>query len=169
MAQTKQQKQNILEDLKEKINSQKSMAFVDFKGLGVKDLSLLRKKIKEVGGQLKVAKKTLIKLALEKSGLKLEKDLEGEIAIIFAFEDWLLPLKRAYQFSQTNENLKLISGIFDKEFIEKEKILMLAQLPSREELLAKLVGTISNPISDLVNVLQGNIKGLIYALSAIKK
>lgn len=168
MALPREQKQKIIEDLKEKIESQKSMAFVGFKGLKVKDLSNLRKQIKEAGGQLKVAKKTLINLALEKFNLKLEKELEGEVAIIFAFEDPISPLKRVYQFSQANENLKIISGIFDGKFIEREEILTLAQLPSRKELLAKLVGTIQNPISGFVNVLQGNLRGLIFVLRNIK-
>jgi large subunit ribosomal protein L10 len=180
MALTKQQKEKIIEDLKEKIESQKSMAFVDFKGLKVKDLSVLRKQVKEIGGQLKVAKKTLINLALEKFNLKLEGEthqipahklwpgLSGQVAIIFAFEDPILPLKKAYQFSQTNENLKIISGIFDGRFIGKEEILTLAQLPNREELLTKLVGSIANPISGLLNVLQGNIKGLIRVLAYAK-
>lgn len=168
MALTKQQKQNIIDDLKEKIDRQKSIVFVDFKGLKVKDLSVLRKKIKEVEGQLKVAKKTLIKLVLEKAGLKLEKNLEGEIALICAFKDSLSPLQKTYQFSQTNENLKILSGFFDGKFIEQEEIMTLARLPSREELLARLVGSISNPISGLVNVLQGNLRGLVYVLSQIK-
>ena len=168
MALTKSQKQNILEDLKEKIEKQKSMVFVDFKGIKVKDLSALRKKIKEVGGKLKAVKKTLIKLALEKPGLKFDKNLEGEIAMIFAFEDSLSPLKEAYQFSRANVNLKILAGIFDGKFIEKEDVIVLAQLPSREELLARLVGTISNPISGLLNVLQGNLRNLVYVLSQLQ-
>ena len=168
MALTKAQKQNIIDDLKEKIDHQKSIVFVDLKGLKVKDLFVLRTKIKEVEGQLKVAKKTLIKLVLEKAGLKLEKDLKGEIALVCAFKDSLSPLKKTYQFSQTNENLKILSGFFDGKFIDQEEIMTLAQLPSREELLARLVGSISNPISGLVNVLQGNLRGLVYVLSQIK-
>lgn len=169
MALTREQKQKVLEDLKEKVESQKSMAFIDFKGLKTKDLFGLRRKVKEAGGQLKVAKKNLIKITLEKAGLKLDKDLQGEIAIVFAFEDSISPLKKAYQLSQVNENLKILAGIFDGKFIDKEEAITLAQLPSREELLSKLVGSISSPISGFVNVLQGNIRGLVFALSAIKK
>jgi len=165
MALAKAQKQKVLDDLNEKIESQKSMAFIDLKGIKVKDLSDLRKKIKQASGQLKVAKKTLIKLALEKSNFKLEKDLEGEIAIVFAFEDPFSPLKKVYNFSQSNENLKILAGIFDKKFIEREEIIALAQLPSREELLAKLVGSLSSSISGFVNVLRGNLRGFVYVLS----
>ncbi len=165
---TKQQKQDIIEDLKEKVDRQKSIIFVDFKGLKVKDLTGLRKKIKKVGGQFKVTKKTLIYLVLEKAGLKLDKNLEGEIALIFAFEDPISSLKEAYKFSQTNENLKILTGILGGKFIEKEEVIALAQLPSREELLAKLAGSIFSPVSGLVNVLQGNLRGLVFVLSQIK-
>src|SRR4030042_4366629 len=168
MAQTKEQKQKTIEDLKEKVDRQKSMVFIDFQGVKVKDLSNLRKKIKEVGGQLKVAKKTLINLALKNLGFKLEKDLKGEIALIFAFEDSISPLKKTYQFSETNENLKILDGFFDGKFIEKEKVLTLAQLPNKEELLARLVGSISSPVSGFLNVLQGNLRGLVYILSQLK-
>ena len=168
MAQTKEQKQKTIEDLKEKVDRQKSMVFIDFQGVKVKDLSNLRKKIKEVGGQLKVAKKTLINLALKNLGFKLEKDLKGEIALIFAFEDSISPLKKTYQFSETNENLKILDGFFDGKFIEKEKVLTLAQLPNKEELLARLVGSISSPVSGFLNVLQGNLRGLVYILSQFK-
>ena len=168
MAQTKEQKQKTIEDLKEKVDRQKSMVFIDFQGVKVKDLSNLRKKIKEVGGQLKVAKKTLINLALKNLGFKLEKDLKGEIALIFAFEDSISPLKKAYQFSETNENLKILDGFFDGKFVEKEKVITLAQLPSREELLTRLVGSISSPVSGFLNVLQGNMRNLVYVLSQVK-
>jgi len=179
---TKEQKKKIIEDLTQDFSRQKATAFIDFQGLKVKDMADFRKKIKEVGGRLQVAKKTLIKIASEKAELKLEKKLEGEtrqnfdiknlsgqIGLVFAFEDPLSPLKAAYQFSQTNENIKMLAGIFEGKFIGKEEVITLAQLPSREELLAKLVGSISAPISGLVNVLQGNMKGLIFVLSAIKK
>lgn len=182
MALTKQQKQKIVEDLTQDFTHQKSMAFVDFQGLKVKDMADLRKRIKEVGGKLLVAKKTLIKIALEKAGFKPEKELEGEtrqnfdvqnlsgqVGLVFAFEDPFSPLKAAYQFSQGNENLKILAGIFEGKFIGKDEVIALAQLPSREELLARLVGSISSPISGFVNVLQGNLRNLVFVLSAIKK
>ena len=168
MAQTKEQKQEVIEDLKEKIDQQESITFVDFKGLKVKDLANLRKTIKKAGGQLKVAKKTLINLVLGKSGLKLKEELKGEIALIFAFEDPISPLKDTYKFSQTNENLKMLTGIFGGKFIGQEEVITLAQLPGREELLARLAGSIFSPVSGLVNVLQGNLRGLVYVLSQIK-
>jgi len=167
---TKVQKKKIVEDLEEKIARQKAMIFVDFTGLKVKDLSNLRKKLKAANGEIKVAKKTLLGLAAKSAGLEIEaKKIKGEIALIFGYNDGLSLAKMIYQFSQANPNLKILGGFFEKKFQEAEEIITLAQLPTREELLARLVGTIFAPVSNLVNVLQGNIKGLIYALSAIKK
>ena len=167
---TRIQKQKIIEDLKEKIAKQKVMVFVDFTGLKVKDLSNLRKKLKRVGDEIKIAKKTLLGIALKNAGIKIEtKKLKGEIALIFGYKDEISPAKIVYQFSQERPNLKILGGIIENKFTEAEQVITLAQLPTKEELLAKLVSSISAPISNFVNVLQGNIKGLIYALSAIKK
>jgi len=174
MALTKEQKQKIIEDLKEKVKGQKAMIFVDFTGLKVKDLSSLRNKLKAIDSELKVAKKTLLGLALkdyQTSAAQEVEKLKGEVAIIFGFKDELSSAKIIYQFSQENPNLKILGGFIEsqkREFINAEDIIELAQLPAQEELLARLVGSISAPISNFVNVLQGNIKGLIYILTKVK-
>jgi large subunit ribosomal protein L10 len=171
MAVTKEKKRKILEKLKEKIGNQKIMIFVDFTGLKSKDLFLLRKKLQESGNDLKVAKKTLINLALREKNLDVVdvKKMIGEIALIFGLSDEILPAKTVFEFSKENKNLKILGGILEKKFVGAEKIEELAKLPSREELLMKLVRSILAPISNFINVLEANIKGLIYALSAIKK
>jgi len=169
MALTKEQKQKIIEDLDEKVARQKAMIFVDFTGLKVKDLSDLRKKLRAVNSELKVAKKTLLGLVFKKAGLEIEtKKIKGEIALIFGYNDGLSLAKMIYQFAEANPNLKILGGFFEKKFQEAEEIITLAQLPTREELLAKLVGTIFAPVSNLVNVLQGNIRNLVYIFSQIK-
>jgi len=167
---TKIQKQKILKDLKEKISKQKVTIFVDFTGLKVKDIFDLRKKLKMVDSQLKVAKKTLVQIAFKETGLKTEiKKLKGEIAFVFGLKDEISPAKIIFQFSQINPNLKILGGFLENKFIEAEKIVELAKLPTKEELLGKLVGSISAPISNFANVLKESIKGLIYVLSAIEK
>lgn len=174
MALTKEQKKKILANLKEKIEKQKVMIFADFTGLKVKDFASLRKKLKKEENEIKVAKKTLIQIALkELKGETLQnfdvQNLRGQVALVFGYRDEISPAKTVYQFGLTNTNLKILGGIFEKNFIQAEKIIELAQLPTKEELLARLVGSISAPISNFVNVLEANIKGLLFALSAIKK
>jgi len=173
MAKTKEQKAKILEDLKEKVAKAKAMIFVNYKGLKVKDLSELRNRLKEKKGEFLVAKKTLMGLVFKEKKIKVNpKEMEGQIALVFGFENELSPAKAVYQFSQQNENLKILGGFIESqkgEFLTPETIIILGQLPSREELLSKLVGSVSAPIVNFVNVLQGNIKGLIFAFRAIKQ
>lgn len=170
MATSREKKKKILEELKEKIGGQKIMIFVDFTGLKASEFFELRKKLKSQGNEIKVAKKTLINLALKEKKLEVNvKELKGEIALIFGFEDEILPAKIAFEFSNQNPNFKILGGILDGKFIESEKIIELAKLPTREELLAKLVGSIFAPISNLINVLSGNLKSLVFVLTQIQK
>ncbi len=170
MALTKAQKQKIVDDLKEKVDKQKSIVLASIVGVKVKGLTRLRKEMKKQDCELKVAKKTLISLAFKEKKIDIDtKKLEGEVALSFGYRDEILPFKILYDFSKEDENLKILGGLIGQELLTREKAIELAQLSTREELLARLVGSIFSPISGLVNVLQGNIKGLMYALSAIKK
>ena len=169
MALTKEQKQKILDGLKEKIARQKVMILVDFTGLKVKDLSNLRKKIKAADGEIKVAKKTLLGLAVKGAGLEFEaKKLKGEIASVFGYKDEISLTKIIYQFASANPNLKILGGFLENQFRTAEEIITLAQLPTKEELLSGLVRSVSAPISNFINVLQGNIRNLVYIISRIK-
>jgi len=166
---TRTQKEKIIADLKEKIARQKTIVFFDFTGLKVKDLANLKKQLKTAENQLKIAKKTLAQIAFKESKLKIDiKKLKGEIAFVFGFKDEMSPAKILWQFAETNPNLKILGGIFENKFLEAEKVIELAKLPTKEELLARLVGSISAPVSNFVNVLEGNVKNLVYILSQFK-
>ncbi len=170
MAQTKEQKGKILKSLKEKIGLQKVVLFVDLAGVKVKDLSGLRKKLGQIEAKLTVAKKTLAQIALKEKGIDVDvKKLQGEIGFIFGFKDQVLPAKAVYDFASNNKNMKILGGLFESKLIGTDEVNTLALLPGREELLGRLVGAIASPMSGTLNALQGNIRGLVYALSAIKK
>lgn len=170
MALTKSQKKNILEELKEKIGKSKLIVLIGISGLKVKDISKLRKELKAKENNLQVAKKTLAELAFKENKLQFEKGkFQEEVALVFGLSDEIIPAKTVYQFSKENENLKILGGYLENKFQEAEKIIELAKLPTQEELLARVVGSLASPISGLANVFQGNIKGLVYVLSAIKK
>jgi len=170
MPTTKEQKKIIIEELSEKIKKQTTIMIVDFTGLRVPEAFDLRKKLNQVNAELKVAKKTLIQLALKNNNLDKDiKQMNGEIALVFGYQDEILPAKIVYEFSKTNENLKILGGFFGNEFQNAEKFIELAKLPSKEELLGKPVGSISSPITGFVRSLQYNLKGLIFALNAIKE
>ena len=170
MALNKEQKENIVEKLKQSIAKQKAMVFVAIEGLKTTELFDLRKELKQDDCLLTVVKKTLLGMAFKQSKIELDvKELKGELALVFGFGDEIRPAKIAYQFSKKNKSLKILGGFFENEVKTAEEIIILARIPSREELLAKIVSSISSPISGFINVLQGNIKGLVYVLSAIKK
>ncbi len=172
MALTKEKKQKNIKDLKEKVAKQKSMVFVDFTGLGVTKMTELRKKMREEDCEFKVAKKSLTYLALEdldKEIAKKAKEFKGEIALGFAYKDEISPFKILGEFSKENKNLKILGGILEKELIGLDQAIILSNLPSKQELLAKMVGSMNAPISGFTRVLQGNIRGLVIALNGIKE
>jgi len=173
MALTKDEKKKAIKSLEEKIEKQKSIVFIDFSKVNSKDIFAFRKKLKDAGCDLKVSKKTLLGIAFGKKNAELweeaKKNIPGQLAVVFGMEDEVAPAKVSFQFTKQSENVKVLGGVFEKKFANREMIFALSTIPSRDELLAKLVGSLAAPISGFENVLQGNIKGLLYALSAIKK
>ncbi|MFA5013399.1 MAG: 50S ribosomal protein L10 [Candidatus Paceibacterota bacterium] len=170
MALTKEKKQNIVSDLETKIAKQKAMVFMDFTGVKVKDMADLRNQLKDQGSELKVAKKTLLKIALKNKNIELDpQDIPGEIALALGYEDEIAPSKIVYQFSKINKKAKILGGYLASKFYGAEQIVSLAQLPGRQQLLGQLVGTINAPVSSFVSVLHGNLRNLVCALSAINE
>lgn len=158
MALTKKQKQEIIDDLKEMLSRQKAIILVGITGLKVKDISQLRKKLKAIDGNLKVVKKTLIELAFKESKLEFDKDkFKEEIALVWGFKDEILPAKTVYQFSRENEKLKILGGYLEGNFKEAEEIITLAQIPTREELIAKLIFATRFPLFGFYDALQRSL------------
>ena len=166
----KKKKQEILKDLTARLSRQKSVVFFDYTGLKVNQVQKLREKLREEEIDCQAIKKTLIDLSLKEVGLKgvETKNLRGQIALVFGYKDEVLPAKILYDFSKENENLKILSGFVQGEYLENEAIISLAKLPSKQELLAQLVGSIKSPIYGFANVLQGNLRGFINILKNLK-
>lgn len=170
MALTKDKKAQIIEKLENRIAAQKIMLFVSIAKIKTKDILGLKSDLKKKGNSLTVAKKTLFGIASKNKGIELDtKKLDGELAIIFGEKDEVSAAGIINKFSKVNENLKIIGGYFEKELIGKDKVVMLASIPPREQLLAKAVGSMQAPISGFVRVLNGNISGLVRVLAQIKK
>jgi|WetSurMetagenome_2_1015567.scaffolds.fasta_scaffold155835_2 large subunit ribosomal protein L10 len=167
---TRDQKQNIINDLESKIEKQKSIVFMDFTGIKVKELAKLREGLKEQGSEMKVAKKSLMEIALKNKGIELDsKKLDGEVATVFGYQDEIAPSKAVYQFSKENQKARILGGFLENKFFEMADIIKLAELPSKEQLLGSLLGTLSAPATNLVGVLSGNMRKLVFALSQIKE
>jgi len=157
MALTKEQKRKQIKSIKEKISIQKSVIFVDFNKVPSKDMFSLRKSLKEAGCNLKIAKKTLVRIAFGQSNIsfwnKIKAVVPGQLALVFGIEDEIAPARLANQFRKTNENLKILGGIFENRFIAKERVMELAQIPPKNELLSRLVGSLSSSMASFVRVL----------------
>ena len=171
MAITRQKKEEILKNLTEQLGQAKSVVFADFRGLKVSDATDLRSKCKKEGVKCIVAKKTLMKLAFDKAGYEGidPMTLEGSIAVMLGMEDEVAPAKIAAEFAKEHEELKVVAGVFDRKLVDKAAVMVLSKLPSKQELIAMTVGTIAAPLSGFMNVLQGNTRKLLYALTAIKE
>lgn len=170
MPKTKEQKKKEVEQLADKFSRMKVAVFANFDKLSVKDTEELRHLCREAGLDYVVAKKTLLKLALDKSGLP-DVDsgqIKGGVATAIGYEDEVAPAKILNDFAKKHEALALRGGIFASRFIDLVKVKELAAIPSKLELLAKLVGSLNNPLVGLVRVLQGNLGGLVRVLNNIK-
>lgn len=157
-------------ELKDKISKSNSMIFAEYHGLDANKVNELRAVIKETGAEMTIVKNTLLKIALEKekAGSKeLNEQLEGPIATVFSYEDSIAPIKAIAEFAEKFEFPTIKAGIIDGEFTNAAKMMILSKLPSRDELIAKLVGSLKSPLSGIISVLGGSQRNFVYALSAI--
>ncbi len=170
MAKTKQQKDQEVKDLTDKLAQAKAVVFASYQGLTVSQTEELRKALRQSGGELKMAKKNLLKIALQQKEISdtIVDDFLGNVTVAFGYQDEVAPARVVAKFGQTNGNMKIFGGLLENNFIDDSRVKALASLPSREELLAKFVGSINAPVSGLVNVFAGSLRSLLYALQAIK-
>lgn len=164
------QKKQIVEEIKEKISNSQAVVLVDYRGLDVQEVTELRKKYKEAGVEYKVYKNTLMRFAFKDAGLEdFNEFLTGPNGIVFGIEDPVAPAKITSEFAKDHKKLEIKAGIVDGKIINLDEIKNLASLPSREVLIAQVLGGLNGPISGFANVLQGNIRNLVYALNAIRE
>jgi len=169
MAKTRQEKEQSLKNLVEDLKSSKSAVFANFQGLKVSESEDLRQKCRDSKIKYVASKKTLLKNALKDLDLDVDtKSFEGGVAIALGIEDEVTPAKIIADFAKGNELVTIFGGILEGKFMDANKIKELSNLPSKQELLAKVVGTINAPISGFVNVLAGNMRNLVNVLNAVK-
>lgn len=162
------EKAKIIEGLEERFGRQKVSIFTDFRGINVGRISAFRRELKNIGAEFKVAKKTFFKRALDALGIGLDpEELEGEIGVIFGYEDQVAPAKTAAKFAKENETFKVLRGILDGKVIKGSAVLALAKLPSREQLLGQVASVLQAPIRGLAVVLQANIRNLAVVLRQV--
>lgn len=169
MAKTLAEKKKMVEEIKEKLSEAKSAVLTDYRGLNVEQITELRRQLREAGVEYKVLKNTMVIRAANELEMEfLEEHLVGPTAIAFGIEDAVSPAKILSKFAKDNKDLEIKAGVLEGSLMDKDDIKNLADLPSREVLLGKVVGGMQAPISGLVNVLNGPMRGLVYALQAVK-
>lgn len=164
----KDYKVSAVEEIKAKLSGAELVILAEFNGLKVLDDRELRVGLRKDKAEYKIYKNTMVKKAIGNTVENLdEKILTGPTSFIFS-SDPIAPAKTVVKFAKSNEALKIKGGIYQNKFISKEKVMELAAMPSREELLSKLVYLLNSPVSRLVNVVQGPLRKLVYALQAVK-
>ncbi len=157
-----------LEAIKQDLADVQAVWVVDYRGLTVKQSEQLRGNIREAEATMKVYKNKLVRLALKELDMpNLDEVLSGPSAFVFAAGDPVASAKALKDFAKSNENLVIKGGIMDGAFVDAEAVEKIAALPSREELIAKLLGTLQNPMVKTVRVLNGPMEAFARCVSAI--
>ncbi|MBE5816370.1 MAG: 50S ribosomal protein L10 [Clostridiales bacterium] len=165
-----EEKKIIVEEIKNKLQNSQSAIIIDYKGLNVEQATKLRKECRENDVDYKIYKNTLIKIAANEIGLEDKEGVfEGPTAIAFGMKDPVAPAKILKKYIGEFKKCEFKAGIVDGEFYTADEVVKLADLPSKEELIAKMLGSLNAPISGLVRSLSGIIGGLGIVLNAIKE
>ena len=158
-----------VEILTEKLSRAKAIYFTDYLGLNVGEITNLRRNFFLLGIEYCVAKNSLLKLAIENNGLKVSDEIfNGSTAIALSYEESITPAKVIERFTKDHD-LPLVKGIlFEGDYLPKEEFQTLAEMPSRDELLAKFTMMLSSPLQELASTLNGQMLKVIGLLNSIK-
>ena len=148
-------KKPIVEQISEELNGAKAAVLVDYRGITVEQDTELRKQLREAGVIYKVYKNTMINFAVKGTEFEeLSKHLEGPTAIAISKEDATAPARILYNFSKNAPKLELKAGVVDGTYYDEKGIQVIATIPSREELLSKLLGSMQSPITNFARVIK---------------
>jgi large subunit ribosomal protein L10 len=163
------EKKLLVGEIKDKLGRAQSVIMADYRGMKVKEMTELRSALRKEGVEMKVVKNTLVKIAADENGVEgLDEYLVGSNIWAFSMEDAVAAAKVMKTFAKTHPSLVLKGGILDNKAFDAARVADLADLPPREVLLAQVAGLLQGPIVGLVNVLQGPIRKMGYALEAVR-
>lgn len=167
----REKKAELIDEVTDKLNRSSIVIVTDYKGLKVSEITELRRKLREQGAEYRVVKNTLAKRAATSSGKEHIHNLfTGPTALVFGYDDPAGPAKALSEYQQTMDEapLDIKGGILGDRVLTSQEIAGLATIPSRNELIAKLVGLTQAPIARLLMALNGNIQGLVRVLQERK-
>ncbi|HSQ34068.1 MAG TPA: 50S ribosomal protein L10 [Peptostreptococcaceae bacterium] len=153
-------KGHVVSEIAEKLQKSSSAIVVNYKGLTVEEVTELRSKFREAGIEYKVYKNTLVRRAAKEVGIEQFNDelLIGTNAIAFGYEDPVAPARIVSDFIKTHPKMELKMGVVEGEFYDENQIVELSNIPSREVLIAKLLGSLKAPVSNFAYLLDAMIK-----------
>lgn len=162
-------KEKLVAELQGKFSRAGAAFIAEYQGMKAVDMSEIRKLLRDASIEFKIVRNTLARRAIK--GLPAEvisKDLKGPVALIFSYKDAALAAKKLTEFAKEKPTLKIMLGALGGKVISLSDIKGLAELPSREVLIARLLGSMQSPATGLVIVLGGVQRKFLYALNAIK-
>lgn len=167
----RQQKEAVVSDFKDMFARSQASFLVNYKGLNVQDMITLRNTLRERGGTLKITKARLMKIAADGiEGIDEFKDnFKDQVGLVFAFDEVAPVAKQLVGFTKEHNTLQIISGFFESKILRKEDVIFFASLPSKDVLLAQLLGVLQAPITGLARVLNAPLQQLASALDQIAK
>jgi large subunit ribosomal protein L10 len=162
-------KETAVQDLHDQLAAADSLFFTDYAGLTVEEITRLRGELRKNGSSYRVVKNTLFRIAAGDLAAELDKVLAGPTGVVFAGTDPIAPAKALKTFSDTVKKIGIKAAYIDGKLVAASEVNALALLPSKPELIAKLVGSLASPLRGIVTVLSGNLSGLARVLSAIRE
>lgn len=170
MSAAREKKEQVVAEFKDKLSKAQTVVLSNYSGLTVEDDTLLRRKFREANSEYKVYKNTLMTIAAKELGYEeLAKYLEGPTSVAFSYDDPVAPAKVLVDFIKDHKGVEIKAGVVNGKIVAVDDIKALAELPSKEELIAKALGSMKAPITNLVFVLSGTLRSLVYALNAVKE
>lgn len=171
MARSKKSKYDVVGLIEDKLEKSKALLFINVKGLKVQEIQELRKKCKEGANEVYIAKKSLFKHVLQSRNIEgiNPKQYEGEVGVVFAYGDEISHAKVVTDFAKKHEALGIFGAcMFSPQgtvLVDSQGVKQLAAIPSRQELLASLVGSIASPLRGFASVLNGTQRGFVQVLA----
>ncbi|MTI80726.1 MAG: 50S ribosomal protein L10 [Firmicutes bacterium] len=168
---TRQEKEQMVTEIKERLDKAKVVVLADYSGVTVDEVTKLRAELRKAGCELKVTKNTLTKIAADEIGIEgLDSFLEGPTVMTFGYDDAVAAAKIVNKYSKDlKEKLEIKAGVLEGSVVNVDQIKELAELPPREELLAKVVGGMQAPLYGFANVLSANLRDLVHVVEAVRK
>jgi large subunit ribosomal protein L10 len=167
----KEQKAEQVDEIAERLKKAKVAVLTDYRGLTVSQLQDLRTRLRGGDVEYRVVKNTLARRAAEAAGVPaLQPELKGPVAIAFGYDDLGLPARLINEFVRaTRLKLEVVGGLVEGRVFSPAQVKQLADLPSRESLIAQLLGTLQSPVGQLVGIMQTPVQQLIGVLNAYKE